>query len=108
LQRGVLELVLDASRELSKHRGENFALELDIELKTQELLELIKIFSTTRVGTDEIINAVAIKMRQQVYGILGNRGFNNTIDSDGNNYTHDFISRASYRLNKTMNRYRKI
>jgi len=108
LQRRVLELVFNASFELSKHRGKNSALELDIEIEAQGLLKSIKTFSNTRVGTDEVINAAAIKIRQQVYGILGNRGFNNTIDSDGNDSTHDFISRASKGLNKIMNRYRKI
>src|SRR5204862_3237077 len=66
------------------------------------------LFSTTRVGTDEVVNAAAIKIRQQVYGILGNHGFNDIIDSNGNIYTHDFISYASNELNKIMNQYRKI
>jgi hypothetical protein len=108
LQRRVLDLLFENSHILSKYRGQNVALELDIESKTKELLKLIEEFSKTRVGTDEVINAAAIKIRQQVYGILGNRGFNDMIGLDGNIYAHNLISYASKNLNRMMNRYRNI
>jgi hypothetical protein len=103
-----MELVHEASNELSELQGENVALESDIESKTQELLGLIEEFSKTRAGTDEVVNTSAIKIRQQVYGILGNRGFNEMIGPDGNIYAHLLISYASKNLNRVMNRYRKI
>ncbi|CAB4434905.1 unnamed protein product [Rhizophagus irregularis] len=48
---------------------------------------MIKKFSETRVGNDEVSKVTAIKIRQQVYQLLGNRGKN---------------------LNEIMNQYRQI
>ncbi|GBB88785.1 hypothetical protein RclHR1_01540008 [Rhizophagus clarus] len=112
LQRKALDLVRVLSHNLVKFRGDPnnypFALESDVESKTDELLRLIKLFTATRAGTDEVTDASIIKIRQQVYGILGNRGFNNIIDDDGNTRMHDFIAYVSNELNEIMNRYRKI
>ncbi|GBB90868.1 hypothetical protein RclHR1_00180006 [Rhizophagus clarus] len=112
LQRKVLDLVRKSSHNLIKFKGDPnnypFALESDIESKTDELLRLIKLFIATRAGTDEVTDASIIKIRQQVYEILGNRGFNNIIDDDGNTRMHDFIAHVGNELNEIMNRYRKI
>ena len=108
LQRRVLELVFEVSHRLSEYQGKNLALEWDIDSNTKVLLKLIEEFSTTRVGTDEIIDAATIKIRQQVYGILGNRGFNEMIGPDGNICTHNFVCFVSNELNRIMNNYRKI
>ncbi|CAG8493480.1 uncharacterized protein OCT59_011963 [Rhizophagus irregularis] len=108
LQRKVLDLICEFSHEFFKFQCGNSKLESDVESKATELLELIKLFLTTRAGTDEVTGASIIKIRQQVYGILGNRGFNNIIDNDGNMRMHDFIAHVSNELNKMMNNYRKI
>ncbi|CAG8520026.1 17861_t:CDS:1 [Funneliformis caledonium] len=112
LQRKILDQVQDYSFRLSEYQGSNVALELNIDIKTRELLELIDNLSKTRVGTDKVIDAAAIKIRQEVYGILGNRGFNDIIDLDDDGtsktFTHDLINYASHELNKMMNQYRKI
>ncbi|CAB4395681.1 unnamed protein product [Rhizophagus irregularis] len=108
LQRKVLDLVCEFSNEFVKFRDGNYKLESDIDSKAKELLNLIKLFSTTRAGTDGVIDASTVKIRQQVYGILGNRGFNNIIDNDGNMRMHDFIAHFSNELNKMMNQYREI
>jgi hypothetical protein len=108
LQRKVLDLVRKFSDKLVTVQGKPFTLESDIESKATELLRLIKLFSATRAGTDEVIDASVIKIRQQIYGILGNRGFNNIIDDDGNIRMHDFIAYVSNELNNMMNHYRKI
>jgi hypothetical protein len=109
LQRKVLDLVVyEFFCEISKFQDQSSKLESDIDLKANELLNLIRLFSTTRVGTDEVIDASIVKIRQQVYGILGNRGFNNIIDNDGNIRMHDFIAYTSKKLNKIMSQYREI
>ncbi len=112
LQRKILDQVQNFTFRLSsEYQGSNAALELDIDIKTRELLELIERFSKTRVGTDKVIDAASTKIRQQVYGILGNRGFNDIIcpDEDGTSTsTHDLIDFASKELNRMMNQYRKI
>ncbi|PKK67351.1 hypothetical protein RhiirC2_573046 [Rhizophagus irregularis] len=114
LQRKVLDYVRGFSHELhnliesQKITRGPLTLESDIVSKASELLKLINFFSVTRAGTDEVTDASMIKIRQQVYGILGNRGFNNIIDDDGNMRMHDFIALVSNELNKMMNHYRKI
>ncbi|GBB90867.1 hypothetical protein RclHR1_00180005 [Rhizophagus clarus] len=108
LQRKVLDLVCEFSRDFVKFQGRTSKFESDIDSKARELLSLIKLFSITRVGTDEVIDASIVKIRQQIYGILGNRGFNNIIDDDGNTRMHDFIVYASNKLNNIMNQYREI
>ncbi|CAG8609843.1 15211_t:CDS:1 [Funneliformis mosseae] len=112
LQRKVLDQVTFLSSILSDHRDIDVSLELYIDLKTQELTNLINIFSKHRVGTDKVTGVAAIKIRQEVYGILGNRGFNDAIcfDADGTSktFTHGFIIFASRELNNMMNQYRII
>ncbi|CAB4491813.1 hypothetical protein RhiirA1_417102 [Rhizophagus irregularis] len=109
LQRKALDDILELSKDSkdSANKGEDVKLELDIENKTQELLELIENFSASRSGTDEIAKVASIKVRQQVYGILGNRGFADVTDSKGS-HIHDFIIYVIDNLNNTMNQYRKI
>ncbi|CAB4434622.1 unnamed protein product [Rhizophagus irregularis] len=106
LQRKALDDILELSKD-SVNKGEDVKLELDIENKTRELLELIENFSASRSGTDEIAKVASIKVRQQVYGILGNRGFADVTDSKGS-HIHDFIIYVIDNLNNTMNQYRKI
>ncbi|PKC04155.1 hypothetical protein RhiirA5_362640 [Rhizophagus irregularis] len=57
LQRKVLDLVCEFSNEFVKFRDGNYKLESDIDSKAKELLNLIKLFSTTRAGTDGVIDA---------------------------------------------------
>jgi len=73
----------------------------------QELLNLIKEFSETHDGTDEVSKVATIKIRQQVYGILGNRGFSNIIISQ-ETYYHNFIYHSSQTLNRMINNYHQI
>lgn len=73
----------------------------------KELLSLFEKFSTTRAGTDKVVNVAAIKVRQQVYRILGTRGFSDIISSEGN-HVHDFITNVSNYLNNLINQYRNI
>ncbi|CAB4415970.1 unnamed protein product [Rhizophagus irregularis] len=70
LQRKVLDSICEFSHEFFKFQCGNSKLESDVESKATELLELIKLFLTTRAGTDEVTGASIIKIRQQVYGIL--------------------------------------
>ncbi|CAI2200636.1 16055_t:CDS:1, partial [Funneliformis geosporum] len=68
LQRIKLDQVQNYSFRLSEYS--NVALELDIDIKSRELLELMEKLSKTRVGADKVIDAAAIKIRQQIYGSL--------------------------------------
>jgi myosin heavy subunit len=109
LQRKVLDDILELSKE-PVNKGEDVKLEMGIETKTRELLDLIENFSANRSGTDEIAKVASIKVRQQVYGILGNRGFADVPDPNDPNGSrmHDFITYVSDYLNNTMNQCRII
>ncbi|CAI2174179.1 6283_t:CDS:2 [Funneliformis geosporum] len=109
LQRKVLDQIFEISKNYGESQGENFSLEYDIDLKAQELLSLIKEFSETRVGIDEVSKVATIKIRQQIYRILGNRGFSNIISPQDNSIrAHNFIDFSSRILNETINQYRQI
>ncbi|RHZ72274.1 hypothetical protein Glove_243g79 [Diversispora epigaea] len=94
-------------KDKDENENDDRFLELKIDSKANELLDLINEFSTTREGTDEVIKVSATKTRQQIYGILGNRGFNKIIH-DNEIHEHNFIYKVSNELNNMMNSYRKI
>ncbi|GBC08047.1 hypothetical protein RclHR1_07890014 [Rhizophagus clarus] len=107
LQRKVLQQIFEFIGNYRKYKEEEFSLESDIDSKARELLVLIKRFSETRVGTDEVSKVSAIKIRQQIYEILGNRGFSDIISSQ-NTHIHNFIYHSGQTLNEIMNQYRRI
>lgn len=107
LQRKVLHQIFEFLGNYKKYKEEEFSLESDIDSKARELISLIKKFSETRVGTDEVSKVAAIKIRQQIYEILGNRGFSDIISSQGT-HIHNFIYHSSQTLNEIMNQYRRI
>ncbi|RIA87525.1 hypothetical protein C1645_807253 [Glomus cerebriforme] len=107
LQRKVLQQIFEFLKNYRKYKGENFSLESDIVSKSHELLNLIKEFSETRVGTDKVSKVAVIKIRQQIYEILGNRGFSDII-SYQDTFIHNFIYYSSKTLNEIMNQYRQI
>ena len=49
------------------------SLEVNIVNTTERLLKMIDSISTSRVGNDEVSKAASTKLRQQIYGVLGNR-----------------------------------
>jgi myosin heavy subunit len=110
LQRKVIQQIFDFSKNYRKYKNGNiFSLESDIDSKTTELSNMVKKFLETRVGNDEIsVSKVApTKIRQQVYQLLGNRGFSDIITSQGTQI-HNFIYLSSKNLNEIMNQYRQI
>ncbi|GBB88695.1 hypothetical protein RclHR1_15260005 [Rhizophagus clarus] len=107
LQRKVLQQIFDFLKNYKKYKTGNYSLESEIDLKTTELSNMIKKFSETRVGNDEVSKVTAIKIRQQVYQLLGNRGFSDIISSQGT-HIHNFIYHSSKNLNEIMSQYRQI
>lgn len=107
LQRKVIQQIFDFLKNYRKYRNSLESLESDIVIKTNELSDMIKKFSETRVGNNEVSKVTAIKIRQQVYQLLGNRGFSDIISSHGT-HIHNFIFRSSKNLNEIMNQYRQI
>ncbi|KAF0525481.1 hypothetical protein F8M41_014491 [Gigaspora margarita] len=75
-------------------------LEAGIISRTGELIPLISRFSEFNTGNDEHTRVLPIKLRQQIYAALSNRGFNNQ--------NHQLVQQTLEGLIKEMEKYRKI
>ncbi|CAG8502859.1 16829_t:CDS:1 [Dentiscutata heterogama] len=102
LQQHVLREILSYADTF--HEG----LELEIIQKADNLIELIKRFSHERVGADDITRVAPIKLRQQVYAILGYRGYANINEKKFGNKQHPFLPIFQRKLNDLMNKYRVL
>ncbi|PKK64404.1 hypothetical protein RhiirC2_756756 [Rhizophagus irregularis] len=84
----------------------------DIEVimfrKCRDMVNLAMDFAEQRDGVDETTKSFPIKLRQQLFATLGNRGFNNVINRNNQKFLHDFIRKNQYNLNKEINKYRKL
>ncbi|CAB5110117.1 unnamed protein product [Rhizophagus irregularis] len=83
-------------------------LEAEIFNTTDKLLQMTDLFTKIRVGTDRVSEAIPTKLRQQVYAILGNRGFSQTFEDKSNSKEHPFIVKLRDDILDLMNRYRKF
>jgi hypothetical protein len=87
---------------------DNEKLEAKILNTTDKLLKLTESFTKIRVGTDRVSEAIPTKLRQQVYTILGNRGFSKTFENENNSKEHPFIVKLRDDILNLMNRYREF
>ncbi|CAG8542910.1 6196_t:CDS:2 [Funneliformis caledonium] len=79
---------------------QNNNLEAEIYLSMTQLVGLVNHLAEARTGTDDITKITPIKIRQQIYAVLGTRGFckNN----------HPFIDQLTTKILDTLSRYRQI
>ncbi|GBC01539.1 hypothetical protein RclHR1_04220007 [Rhizophagus clarus] len=89
-------------------KGLQQTLEAKIVKSTKQLMEMLDLFLTIRTGNDKVSKSTPTKLRQQIYGILGNRGFSNTVLYESNNKEHPFIEELRKEILDFMNFYRKI
>ncbi|CAG8580019.1 9084_t:CDS:2, partial [Dentiscutata erythropus] len=82
----------------------SYLLESNIAYKTNDLIKSIERLSYERVGSDLVTQAAPIKLRQQIFAVLGYRGFSDTFE----NGLHPFISEWQEQLNQSINRYRSF
>ncbi|GBB91275.1 hypothetical protein RclHR1_18450005 [Rhizophagus clarus] len=105
LQRHVLHTILDSFSDYQRRNSrKNPPLELQFLNKAEELEKLANRLEKERIGGDVVTSACSVKIRQQSFAALGNRGFSN-IQEKG---LHDFIKESKERLNKEMESYRRI
>ncbi|CAG8589339.1 11566_t:CDS:1 [Ambispora leptoticha] len=83
------------------------SLEIKIVNATEQLIKLLNSISTKRAGTDKISKAVSTKLRQQIYGVLGERGFSNIVINEEEK-EHPLIINLRASIIDFMNRYRTI
>ncbi|RIA87527.1 hypothetical protein C1645_284805 [Glomus cerebriforme] len=110
LQRHVLETILSYVSIYINHEdsGDSYSLEARIANKAEELILLAEELGKMREGNDNLTSTIPIKIRQQIYSALGNRGFSNNIINEQKICEHDFVKRFKTELNKEMEVYRKI
>ncbi|KAF0428018.1 hypothetical protein F8M41_005933 [Gigaspora margarita] len=110
LERYIIETIIKKSKEYFKFQEYDKDIEQgdpNLELKvintTEQLLRFTKSISEYRSGTDVVSKAITTKLRQQIYGVLGNRGFSNIGDKE-----HPLIVKLRSEITDLMNRYRTI
>ncbi|PKY15186.1 hypothetical protein RhiirB3_380711 [Rhizophagus irregularis] len=110
LQRHVIEQIIKYGEEyfefdnLHNHWKYGDGAETNLYNKTYEIAQLAEILASERDGIDETTRTLSIKLRQEVFAALGNRGFKKNI----NKKKHDFIKKNKSNLNKEINKYRKL
>ncbi|RIA90020.1 hypothetical protein C1645_738158 [Glomus cerebriforme] len=109
LQRHVLEEILNQANYYFKQiSSKEHHLESDIAFFTSLLTILVEKLYNNCLGNDEITHLTSIRLRQQVYTVLGTRGFNDIKKSNNEYSKHNFIEIISKKINKMMNKYRNI
>ncbi|PKC13877.1 hypothetical protein RhiirA5_457061 [Rhizophagus irregularis] len=123
LERCIIEIIIKKAEEYFNHeendkdnkevdeqgdKRQQQNLEAKIVKTTDLLLEMINSFSTIRTGNDKISKSTSTKLRQQIYGILGNRGFSNTVLDESDGKEHPLVEKLRKEILDLMNRYRKI
>lgn len=123
LERYIIEIIIEKANEYFNHeendkdnkevneqddKKQQQSLEAKIVKTTEQLLKMINSFSTIRAGNDKVSKSTSTKLRQQIYGILGNRGFSNTVLDESDGKEHQFVEELRKEILDFMNRYRKI
>ncbi|GES97246.1 hypothetical protein GLOIN_2v1678875 [Rhizophagus clarus] len=114
LQRHVIEQIFEYGGEyfdfnnLYDYNEHGNKTETNLYNRTYELAQLAEVFASERDGIDETTETLPIKLRQEVFAALGNRGFNNIINSKRKTSPHKFIKRNQINLNNEINKYRAL
>ncbi|CAB4384417.1 unnamed protein product [Rhizophagus irregularis] len=123
LERHIIEIIIEKANKYFNHeendkdnkevdeqgdKRQQQNLEAKIVKTTIQLLKMIESFSAIRTGNDKISKSTPTKLRQQIFGILGNRGFSNTVLDESGGKEHPFVEKLRKEILDSMNRYRKI
>ncbi|CAJ0872901.1 9796_t:CDS:2 [Entrophospora sp. SA101] len=117
LQRYVLEKVLELVDGYFKIENNNKIEEIEDSYNQEKYImnhtdQLINFFDKFYTHHSKHINnvtkAVPTKIRQQVYGVLGEFGFSEIYEKENEQYIHPFITFTAQELNQLMSGYRYI
>jgi uncharacterized protein (DUF3084 family) len=111
IQRHIIEQILLYAKEYFGDKEQHIygrGMESFMYRKAYELIKVAEVFAVKRDGIDETTEVFPIKLRQLIFATLGNRGFNNVINNNNQNFTHDFIRKYQSVLNKEIEKYRKL
>ncbi|CAG8740099.1 1276_t:CDS:2, partial [Dentiscutata erythropus] len=105
LQRILIQNVTDMMGRYLKNHSSQLVPEGNRELElihtTSKMTELLGEFNKHRDGVDEVTQVAPIKLRQQIYAVLGDRGF---ADIKGEQKEHPFITHVSTYIDLLMSR----
>ncbi|GBB86660.1 hypothetical protein RclHR1_13020006 [Rhizophagus clarus] len=110
LQRHVIEQIFMYGEEyfdlnnLLNHEKHGYGIETHLYHRTYDLIQLAEVIVEKRDGVDK---SLPIKLRQEVFAALGDRGFNNIIDNK-ETFPHEFISYYQVILNEEIGKYRTL
>ncbi|GBC08041.1 hypothetical protein RclHR1_07890008 [Rhizophagus clarus] len=113
LQRHVIQQIFTYGEEyfdfnnMKNHEKYGYGTETHLYNRTYELIRLAKAIAENRDGVDDITKVLPIKLRQEVFAALGNRGFNKIIDNK-EAFPHEFISYYQTDLNEEIAKYRTL
>jgi hypothetical protein len=111
IQRHIIEQILLYAKEYFGDKEQHIygrGMESFMYRKANELIKVAEAFAVRRVGTDDTTKVFPTKLRQLIFAALGNRGFNNFINNNNQNFPHGFIKKYQEVLNKEIEKYRKI
>ncbi|GBB98366.1 hypothetical protein RclHR1_03200016 [Rhizophagus clarus] len=106
LQRHIIENIFDYASKYFQNTGKHYHLESEIIKNESSLSSLLTRASKCRTGNDDMTRVASTKLRQQIYSILNNRGFADTIGETV--CEHPFIGYYKKHLNNLMNELRII
>ncbi|CAG8831106.1 22120_t:CDS:2, partial [Gigaspora margarita] len=98
LQKHILETVIERVCYLTENPG---CLETKIVNQTNGLLTMLEAFNSSQKGNVNISQNIPTKLRQKIYYMLSNRGFNTLEDRE-----HPFITEIKKEICTTMAQYR--
>ncbi|CAG8495839.1 11569_t:CDS:2 [Dentiscutata heterogama] len=105
LQRILIQNVTDMMGRYLKSNNSQLGPEGNRELElihtTSKMTDLLGEFNKHRDGVDEVTQVAPIKLRQQIYAVLGDRGF---ADIKGEQKEHPFITHVSKHIDLLMSR----
>ncbi|CAG8533106.1 2486_t:CDS:2 [Funneliformis caledonium] len=82
-------------------------IETTLFAKANKLINLIENFIQKRIGADDATQ-ISIKLCQQIFETLDNRGFNNMITNSNKTIIHKFIEYNQSTLNLEIGKYHII
>jgi hypothetical protein len=106
LQQYVLEMIFKFANECFFYPvGEDYCLKLDVVKKTDELYNLMKMFTNTYKENDIITKFTPIKLCQLIYTALGMKDFENISESNESSISNTYKSIINFakKLNDLMN-----
>ncbi|CAG8510016.1 2981_t:CDS:2 [Diversispora eburnea] len=98
---------MDSIQKIQMDEKYEYLHELEVISRSKNLMTTVENFANNRDGKDEVSLVAPTKIRQQIYALLGDRGFSD-ITIKGEKISHPVIQNIASELSKVMNKYRSF